>query len=125
MTGFGLSAKYVDALNKQAVRPKSLGDYPALRAIASTGSTLIHESDYLYEHGEETDLHVASVSGGTDLLGLLRRWDGDPAGLPRRAAGADPRRRSAGLRREGQPQREGRGRLICAALSVDAAGLLG
>ena len=62
MTGFGLSAKYVDALNKQAVRPKSLGDYPALRAIASTGSTLIHESfDYLYEH-VKTDLPVASVS---------------------------------------------------------------
>ncbi|MEE3108997.1 MAG: AMP-binding protein, partial [Pseudomonadota bacterium] len=71
MTGFGLSAKYVDALNKQAVRPKSLGDYPALRAIASTGSTLIHESfDYLYEH-VKTDLHVASVSGGTDLLGCF------------------------------------------------------
>ena len=114
MTSFGLSAKYVDALNKQEVRPKSLGDYPALRAIASTGSTLIHESfDYLYEH-VKTDLHVASVSGGTDLLGC---FVGGTATLPVYRGELQVPILGVDLQvydDEGQPQREGRGELVCA-----------
>ncbi|MGB1148450.1 MAG: AMP-binding protein, partial [Alphaproteobacteria bacterium] len=51
INALGLSAKYVDALNKQEVRPKTVSDFPDLRTIASTGSTLVHESfDYIYEH---------------------------------------------------------------------------
>ncbi len=70
-TLFGVSAKYVDALNKANRRPAESHDLSTIRTICSTGSTLVHESfEYLYEH-VKSDVHVASFSGGTDLCGCL------------------------------------------------------
>ncbi len=71
VTLFGVSAKYVDALNKANRRPGESHDLSTIRTICSTGSTLVHESfEYLYEH-VKSDVHVASFSGGTDLCGCL------------------------------------------------------
>ncbi|NQZ13528.1 MAG: acetoacetate--CoA ligase [Alphaproteobacteria bacterium] len=65
---FGTSAKYIDALKSRNVRPKDKADLSALKIITSTGSPLVHESfDYIYDAIKE-DVHIASISGGTDII---------------------------------------------------------
>jgi acetoacetyl-CoA synthetase len=70
-THFGTSAKYIDALKKDGREPGNSHDLRALRALLSTGSPLAPESfDYVYA-GIKQDLHLASISGGTDLCGCF------------------------------------------------------
>lgn len=65
---FGTSAKYIAALEKAGISPKQEFDLTNLRAILSTGSPLAHESfDYVYRE-IKTDLLLASISGGTDII---------------------------------------------------------
>ena len=65
---FGTSAKYIDAMKNEGMRPKDTHDLSSLRVMTSTGSPLVHESfDYVYEAIKE-DLHLASISGGTDIV---------------------------------------------------------
>ena len=67
-TLFGTSAKYIDALKKANVVPRRTHELPALRALLSTGSPLLPESfDYVYQC-VKSDLHLASISGGTDIM---------------------------------------------------------
>ena len=68
MTLFGTSAKYIDALHKQSRRPRDTHKLATVRTMTSTGSPLVHESfDYVYD-AIKTDLHLASISGGTDIV---------------------------------------------------------
>ncbi len=71
----GVSAKYVDAVAKSGYRPSSEVDLGILRTLASTGSPLSPESfRWLYGSvapGSSEGLHVASISGGTDLCGCF------------------------------------------------------
>ena len=68
MTFFGTSAKYIDALKNANLRPKDTHDLKALRTIASTGSPLVEEG-FLYVYDAiKADLHLASISGGTDII---------------------------------------------------------
>ena len=65
---FGTSAKYLDALRNAALRPRETHDLSSLRTICSTGSTLLPESfDYVYED-VKSDVLLASIAGGTDLV---------------------------------------------------------
>lgn len=65
---FGTSAKYIDALKINGLEPGRDNDLSALRVISSTGSPLVHESfDYVYGHIKK-DVHLASISGGTDIV---------------------------------------------------------
>jgi acetoacetyl-CoA synthetase len=65
---FGTSAKYIDAVKKAELEPARTHDLSALRAILSTGSPLVPESfDFVYR-GIKEDLHLASISGGTDIV---------------------------------------------------------
>ena len=67
ITHFGTSAKYIDALNKFEIKPKLTHDLSSLCAILSTGSPLLPASfDYVYKQ-IKTDVHLASISGGTDI----------------------------------------------------------
>jgi len=67
-TLFGTSAKYIDALKGSALRPGEMHDLSSLRTICSTGSPLVHESfDYVYD-AIKGDVHLASISGGTDIV---------------------------------------------------------
>ena len=68
MTFFGTSAKYIDALQKAEIHPKTQYDLSSLRMIASTGSPLAPEGfEFVYEH-VASDICLASISGGTDIL---------------------------------------------------------
>ncbi|HMQ92229.1 MAG TPA: acetoacetate--CoA ligase [Amaricoccus sp.] len=68
VTHFGTSAKYLDTLRKSGLRPRETHDLSSLRAVFSTGSPLAPEAfDYVYD-AINPDLHLASISGGTDIL---------------------------------------------------------
>ena len=68
ITVFGVSAKYLSALEKAGVAPRSSHHLDSLRSILSTGSPLTHESfRYVYRQFKE-DIALASMSGGTDII---------------------------------------------------------
>jgi acetoacetyl-CoA synthetase len=70
-THFGTSAKYIDAMKKAGLAPARTHDLGSLRAVLSTGSPLAAESfDYVYE-SIKPDVHLASISGGTDICGCF------------------------------------------------------
>ena len=67
-TLFGTSAKYIEALQKAGFSPKSGRNLEALRGMASTGSPLSAEGyDFVYSEIKD-NLHLASISGGTDII---------------------------------------------------------
>ncbi|HET9187195.1 MAG TPA: acetoacetate--CoA ligase [Acidothermaceae bacterium] len=75
ITLFGTSAKYIDTLRKTHVAPSTQHELSALRTITSTGSPLSAENfDYVYEHVKK-DVHLASISGGTDICGCFVMGD--------------------------------------------------
>jgi acetoacetyl-CoA synthetase len=68
MSVFGTAAKYIDAIAKLNLQPKNTHQLSALKALLSTGSPLAPESfDYVFSH-IKSDLHLASISGGTDIV---------------------------------------------------------
>ncbi|HQR48992.1 MAG TPA: acetoacetate--CoA ligase, partial [Steroidobacteraceae bacterium] len=68
VTHFGTSPKYLAALEKDGGAVGSAFDLTSLRAIISTGSPLAPEQ-YDYVHSTiKRDVHLASISGGTDIV---------------------------------------------------------
>ena len=65
---FGVSAKYLSAVEKAGVRPIVSHDLPALRTVLSTGSPLNHEGFRYVYRDVKADVALASISGGTDLI---------------------------------------------------------
>jgi acetoacetyl-CoA synthetase len=76
ITLLGVSAKYIDAVLKSGTRPVDSHRLSALRTIASTGSPLSPEGFAFVYDGIKADVHLASISGGTDLCGCF--VGGDP-----------------------------------------------
>ena len=67
-THFGTSAKFIDALSKRGLKPRATHNLETVRMIVSTGSPLVPESyDYVYRD-VKTDVCLASISGGTDIM---------------------------------------------------------
>ncbi|HEY4744957.1 MAG TPA: acetoacetate--CoA ligase, partial [Desulfuromonadaceae bacterium] len=67
ITVFGASARYLSSLEKAAVRPGRECDLSRLRTLLSTGSPLSADT-FRYVYPEiKADIHLASISGGTDL----------------------------------------------------------
>ena len=78
MTLFGTSAKFIDAAHKAGVAPIKTHRLENLRGMASTGSPLAPESfEYVYREVKK-DLHLASISGGTDIISCFAL--GNPTG---------------------------------------------
>ncbi len=74
-TLMGVSARFLDGCRKAGISPRAGGDLGALRTICSTGSPLAPES-FAYVYDEvKADVHLASISGGTDLCGCLVAGD--------------------------------------------------
>jgi acetoacetyl-CoA synthetase len=68
VTFFGTSAKFIDAVKKSGLEPRESHDFASIRTIASTGSPLVPESfDFVYR-SIKSDVQLASISGGTDIL---------------------------------------------------------
>ncbi len=67
ITHFGTSAKYIDSCHKGGSGPRRTHSFASLRAILSTGSPLLPDNfDYIFENWK-SDVHLASISGGTDI----------------------------------------------------------
>jgi acetoacetyl-CoA synthetase len=74
---FGTAAKYIDAIAKLGLDPGATHKLPRLKALLSTGSPLAPESfDYAYRNIKH-DLHLSSISGGTDIVSCFAL--GNPA----------------------------------------------
>ena len=68
ITVFGTSAKYLALCEKAGLHPRKSQDLSRLRTILSTGSPLAsHSFDYVYDSIRQ-DVHLASISGGTDII---------------------------------------------------------
>lgn len=68
ITVFGTSAKYIDALKTQNYRPIQTHGLTSVRLILSTGSPLTPELfDFVYDE-VKSDVQLASISGGTDIV---------------------------------------------------------
>ena len=79
LTFLGVSAKYIDSIRKLELLPKKTHDLSTVRTIASTGSPLSPEGfNFIYEN-VSANVHLASISGGTDICGCFML--GSP-GLP-------------------------------------------
>jgi len=109
----GTSAKFIDAANKAGLEPARSHDLGGLRAILSTGSPLVAESfDYVYR-AIKSDVCLASMSGGTDIVGCFAGgnpiapvWRGELQSL---ALAMDVEVFDAA----GQPLRGDKGELVC------------
>ena len=65
---FGTSAKYISHIKSEGVIPSQVGNFSNLRSVLSTGSPLSNESfKFVYEHWK-SDVQLASISGGTDII---------------------------------------------------------
>lgn len=71
MTLFGTSAKYIDAVRKSGLRPAEQFDLRHLRILCSTGSPLSSEGFGFVYDGIKSDIQLASISGGTDIMGCF------------------------------------------------------
>ena len=71
LTFLGVSAKYIDSIRKLELLPKETHDLSRVRTIASTGSPLNPDGfDFIYEN-VSSKVHLASISGGTDICGCF------------------------------------------------------
>ncbi|MCX6130299.1 MAG: acetoacetate--CoA ligase [Proteobacteria bacterium] len=68
VTCFGTSPKYLSACMKAELRPLLELQIPKLRTILSTGSPLMPEHYHWVYSSVKADLHLASISGGTDIV---------------------------------------------------------
>ena len=65
---FGVGAKYIAAIEKAGLAPRSSHALDSLRTILSTGSPLAPASfDYIYR-SVKADVLLSSISGGTDIV---------------------------------------------------------
>ncbi len=84
ITVFGVSAKYLSALEKARVVPRQSHDLSTIRSIISTGSPLTHEGfRYVYQD-VKSSAQLASITGGTDIIScfvlgnpMLPVWEGE------------------------------------------------
>lgn len=68
ITFFGTGAKYLDTIKQNNIKIKKKFDLKNLKTIASTGSPLIHETFKYVYHNIKKNVHLASISGGTDIV---------------------------------------------------------
>jgi acetoacetyl-CoA synthetase len=115
ITFFGVSANYIDTVRKSGLRPRETHKLDTVRSITSTGSPLLDENfDYVYSH-IKPDVHLASICGGTDIIGAF--VGGDPTGPVWRGEIQVP---LLGMAVEvfddhGRPVPETKGELVCTA----------
>jgi acetoacetyl-CoA synthetase len=115
ITLLGVSAKFIDAVAKRGIRPVETHRLETLRTIASTGSPLAPEGFRFVYQGIKSDVHLASISGGTDLCGCL--VGGDPT---RPVYAGEIQGPALGmaietLDEDGKPLRGEQGELVCTA----------
>ena len=113
ITVFGTSAKFISGIEKAGLKPRESHDLSSLKSILSTGSPLSHESfEYVYRDFK-TDVLLASIAGGTDIISCF------VGGCPTRPVYTGQIQcRALGMAVEfwdeaGLPLQSGKGELVC------------
>lgn len=72
ITHLGTSPRYLHELQKNNIRPREIADLSALRNVTSTGMVLPSALfEWFYDAGFPAHVHLANISGGTDLAGAF------------------------------------------------------
>ena len=75
LTLLGTSAKFIDSARKSEINPKYSHSLKSLRTICSTGSPLSPDGfEWIYKKVSD-DVHLASISGGTDIAACFVAGD--------------------------------------------------
>jgi acetoacetyl-CoA synthetase len=76
VTKLGTSPRWLHELQKNGVKPREVTDLSSLRLVTSTGMVLSDSQfEWFYDAGFPKEVHLANISGGTDLVRLLFRDD--------------------------------------------------
>ncbi|MFN8052440.1 MAG: acetoacetate--CoA ligase [Acidimicrobiales bacterium] len=75
LTLLGVSAKYLDSVRKAGFVPRDHAPLASLRTVCSTGSPLSPETNTWAVESLPDGVHVASISGGTDLCSCFVAGD--------------------------------------------------
>jgi acetoacetyl-CoA synthetase len=115
VTIFGTSPKYLAALQKEGGAPGSAFKLDDLRTVLSTGSPLAPEQfDYVYDK-IKPDLHLASISGGTDIISCFALGNPWQPVCRGELQGPGLGMKTEVFDAEGRAVREQEGELVCSA----------
>ncbi|KAL2179040.1 uncharacterized protein P884DRAFT_219966 [Thermothelomyces heterothallicus CBS 202.75] len=71
-TKLGISPRWMLEVAKSGLRPRELADLSSLRTVTSTGMVLSDELfRWFYDVGFPPHVHLANISGGTDIAGCF------------------------------------------------------
>lgn len=74
VTMLGISPRWMAELQKNSIVPKDVTDLNSLQMVTSTGMVLSDQLfDWFYDVAFPKHVHLANISGGTDLVGPLLR----------------------------------------------------
>ncbi|KAL2255703.1 hypothetical protein VTK26DRAFT_2867 [Humicola hyalothermophila] len=71
-TKLGISPRWMFELAKSGKRPRDIADLSRLRTVTSTGMVLSDQLfEWFYDEGFPPHVHLANISGGTDIAGCF------------------------------------------------------
>ncbi|EXJ92021.1 acetoacetate-CoA ligase [Capronia epimyces CBS 606.96] len=72
VTHFGTSPRYMHELQRDGIRPREVADLSRLELVTSTGMVLSDSLfEWFYDQGFPPRVHLANISGGTDIAGTF------------------------------------------------------
>jgi acetoacetyl-CoA synthetase len=71
VTHFGTSARFIHACKAVGLAPRTFAAFRSLRTLLSTGSPLSASGFAWVYEAVASDVHLASISGGTDIVGCF------------------------------------------------------
>lgn len=78
VTKLGTSPRWMHELQKNGVSPRDVTDLSSLRLVTSTGMVLSDQQfEWFYDAGFPAHVHLANISGGTDLVSPLQKSQRD------------------------------------------------
>ena len=72
VTKLGISPRWMQELAKNGLSPRDMADLSSLRVVTSTGMVLSDQLfEWFYDKGFPSHVHLANISGGTDIAGCF------------------------------------------------------
>ncbi|KAI1129467.1 acetoacetate-CoA ligase [Nemania abortiva] len=72
VTRLGISPRWMYEISKAGISPREVTDLSSLRMVTSTGMVLSNQLfEWFYDKGFPSHVHLANISGGTDIAGCF------------------------------------------------------
>ncbi|KAI0389900.1 acetoacetate-CoA ligase [Xylariaceae sp. FL0594] len=72
VTRLGISPRWMYEISKAGISPREITDLSSLRTVTSTGMVLSDQLfEWFYDKGFPSRVHLANISGGTDIAGCF------------------------------------------------------